>query len=376
MTGYNARSRRLVSPRASLEVSMSRARVVAVLCLSLVWGTVYSVRADVKTEQKTRVQFGGVLGGIVNFFGGKSAREGVTSTVAVKGDRKVTTSNDTGRIVDLTEEKIYDLDLKRKSYKVTTFAEYRRQLEEARKKAEEEARKAESRESKEKTAPPEKDPNAKEMQVDFDVKETGQTKTLAGFETREVVLTITMHEKGKPIETSGGILLTSDMWNAASVAGLKEIQEFDLRFYQKIAGPMVVSGASPEEMGRMIAAYPMMKEGLAKLAEEGQKLKGTPILTVMTFDAVKSAEQVEQEAKQGDSDKGSSDKSGDPVSGLLGGLAKRAAARRAKSNDSGGDQQQSKNRTTIMTSTTEYLKIAPDVTAADLAVPAGFKENK
>ena len=37
---------------------------------------------------------GGMLGKVVNFFGGKSAREGVVSTVAVAGDRKMTTSGD------------------------------------------------------------------------------------------------------------------------------------------------------------------------------------------------------------------------------------------------------------------------------------------
>ena len=53
------------------------------------------------------------------------------STVAVKGDRKATMGDTTGQIIDLAEEKIYDLDLKKKSYKVTTFAELRRRMEEA-----------------------------------------------------------------------------------------------------------------------------------------------------------------------------------------------------------------------------------------------------
>jgi hypothetical protein len=39
-----------------------------------------SVEAGVKTEQKTQVQFGGLLGGIMNEFGGKSAKEGLVDT--------------------------------------------------------------------------------------------------------------------------------------------------------------------------------------------------------------------------------------------------------------------------------------------------------
>jgi hypothetical protein len=269
----------------------SHSALLVAMILTVAGG--HSLIADVKTDEKTRVQFSGVLGGVVNLFGGKAAREGVKSTVAVKGDRKATTNDNTGRIIDLAEEKIYDLDLRRKTYKVTTFAELRKQMEDARRRAEEESRKAQARE-KDKT--PERDPNAKEMEVDFDVKDTGQKKSVAGYDTHEVVLTITVLEKGKKLEESGGLLLTSDMWLAPSIAALKEIREFDVRYAQKLAGP-VMAGASAEDMGRMLAAYPMMKDALAKMAAEGNKLEGTPLSTVLTFEMVKSAAEAAQESK-------------------------------------------------------------------------------
>ncbi|MEO7158871.1 MAG: hypothetical protein ABI039_14995, partial [Vicinamibacterales bacterium] len=62
------------------------------------------------------------MGKLVNMFGGKGAREGVTSMVAVKGNRKAMMSDSSGQIIDLTEEKVYDLDVKKKTYTVTTFA--------------------------------------------------------------------------------------------------------------------------------------------------------------------------------------------------------------------------------------------------------------
>ncbi len=46
----------------------------------------------------------------------------------------------TGQIIDLAEEKIYDLDIKKKTYKVTTFAELRKQMEEAKREAEKTAK--------------------------------------------------------------------------------------------------------------------------------------------------------------------------------------------------------------------------------------------
>src|SRR5579872_1003855 len=104
----------------------------------------------------------------------------------------------TGQIIDLGEEKIYDLDLKKKTYRVTTFDELRRRMEEARKKAEEDARKEGGKEAG-KPAPASQE-KPKEMEIDVDVKNTGAKKTINGFDTREMVVTITVREKGKTVE--------------------------------------------------------------------------------------------------------------------------------------------------------------------------------
>src|SRR5712671_7079548 len=146
---------------------MTQNRIAVALGAALLVLSTHAVSADVRTDQKAHVEFGGMLGRMVNFFGGKAAKEGVVSTVAVKGDRKATMNEQTGQIVDLAEEKVYDVDLRKKSYKVTTFAELRRRMEEAQKKAEENARKQEGREAPASTS------NEKQMEVDVDVKNTG-----------------------------------------------------------------------------------------------------------------------------------------------------------------------------------------------------------
>jgi len=117
-----------------------------------------------------------------------------------------------------------------------------------------------------------------------------------------------------------------------------------------------------------LAIYPMMKEALAKMRAEGGNLDGTPIQSTLTMDAVKSAEQIAEEAKSRENDSKTSPSGG--IGGLVGGLARRAAQKK-----SGGDDAP-KPRVTFMTSTTEVLKVATDVAATDVAVPAGFKENK
>src|SRR6476620_2697365 len=104
-------------------------RMAAVVCALGVFAA--PAFAEVKTRDKTQVKFEGMLGRMFSMFGGKGAKEGVESRTAVKGNRKATMGDATGQIVDLGEEKVYDLDLKKKQYTVTTFEEIRRRMREA-----------------------------------------------------------------------------------------------------------------------------------------------------------------------------------------------------------------------------------------------------
>jgi len=175
------------------------------------------------------------------------------------------------------------------------------------------------------------DPNAKEYEVDFDVKNTGEKKDINGFPTSQAVVTITVREKGKTLQQAGGMVMTSDMWLTPSIPAMKEVAEFRLKYAQKLYGPMM-EGASPQDMVRAMAMYPQMKPALEKMAAEGSKLQGTPVLTTITFDAVKSAEQMAAEEKGG-SDAKSSGGGGSAVptsiGGLVGGFGRRMAQRKS-----------------------------------------------
>jgi len=344
---------------------MLRSLVAVSLCALV--ASAATLRADVRADEKTLVQFAGGLGKIVNFFGGKAAREGVTSVVAVKGDRKSSLNDSTGQIIDLAEEKVYQLDMKRKTYKVVTFAELRHQMEEAQRKAED-ARKQGGTD-----APSSKpDEKGKEYEVDINVKNTGATKTVNGFDTHQSIVTVTVREKGKTLEQNGGLVMTTDMWLAPSIPAMKEIVAFDMRYAQKLYGPMV-AGASAQDMAAAMALYPMLKPALAKMSAEGGRIEGTAILTSISVDAVKSQEQLAQEQKQ--SGESESAKTSSPTSmpksvgGLLGGLAKKAATKKEQ-------EPEPKARATFMTTTREVLKVATEVSATDVAIPMGFKENK
>jgi len=179
-----------------------------------------------------------------------------------------------------------------------------------------------------------------------------------------------VREKGKTLEQGGGMVITSDMWLVPTIKAMKEVTDFDLRYAQKLYGSMI-GGVSAQQMAAALAMYPMLKQGLTKMNAEASKMDGTSILTTTTMDAVKSAEQVQQEAKSATSTQDDSDAKPQGVSGALGGLL---ARRMKKNNDDANKDGKDKARATFMTSTHEVLKVATDVAPADLAIPAGFKE--
>jgi len=347
---------------------MSHSRIALALAACLAVASTQALRADVRSDQKTKFQLAGPLGKVVNFFGGKAARDGVTSTVALKGNRMMTTTGDSGgQIIDLTEEKVYNLDLKKKSYTVVTFAQLRQQMEDARKRAQEEAAK-----NPEADKPAQRDPNAKEVEVDFDVKNTGEKKDINGFATTQSIMTITVREKGKTLQQAGGMVLTSDIWLTPSIPAMKEVADFHMKYAQKLYGPMI-EGASPQDMASAMAMYPQMKPALERMAAEGRKLQGTAILTTTTIDAVQSAEQVAASQSSAGDAKSSGGSAPTSVGGLIGGFGRRMAK---KKEDEPAVAAGPKDRATVLTTTNETLKLSTTVADAEVAVPAGFKESK
>ncbi len=339
---------------------MTRKYLLPTLVLALAVAAA-PAHADVKKEERNQVSFAGMLGRMFNFFGGKSAKEGVVSTVAVSGDRKMTTTGEnSGQIIDLREEKIYDLDLRRKTYKVTTFEELRRQMREA----EEKARESAASQPQEERSQNE----GKEMEVDVDIKNTGQTKLINGFDTRQVIATITVREKGKKLEDSGGLVMTVDTWLTKG-ASLKEISDFERRYYEKLAGP--ISAVDAQQMATAMAMFPGLKEAFARLSRED--FGGTAIQTTTTMESVKSAEQMKQQQSQGTT--AQSDDRSNPASigGAIGGFMRRR--QQQKEQETPGAANANPARSTFMTMNNEVLKIATNVTAADVALPAGFKER-
>ena len=327
---------------------MKRSLLTCVVALPLIALLGSPLAAEVKTREKSLIKFEGMLGRVVGLFGGKAAKEGIVSTTAVKGNRKISTTDSTGQIVDLGEEKVYDIDFKKKEYRVTTFEELRQRMKEAQEKAKKDMEREQGREQEKPEQP------QKEYEFDFDVKETGQHKQLAGHDAREVIMTVTVREKGKTLEQGGGFVMTADSWLGPDLPALKELADFQMRYYKQLYGGDAM-GMAAEQMAMVMAMYPMLGKASERLKQEGSTLQGTALATTTTFEVVRTKEQMDAAAEQ-QKDSG----------GGIGGMLARKMMKK----------EEPKARATVFTMDHEFQDVSTTVAAGDLEIPAGFKEKK
>jgi hypothetical protein len=306
------------------------------------------LRADVATAEKSSFKLEGFIGGMITKMAGGGGEN--ASKMFLKGDRMATFGETTGSIIDLKEQKIYSIDMKKKEYMVLTFAEMRAQMEEA-KKSLEEQKKNMSQSDKDSMQQATKN-------IDFDIKttETGQKKQIAGYDTHEVIVTVTMHEKGKPVEESGGLVLTSNVFLGPKVPAMDEFYQFSVRMMKAIFGEGF-TGIDMRASAMAASIIPGFGEAMSRSASELQKLSGTALSTTTVVEGVKSAEQMKNAGSSQQQPTGG---------GISGMLAKKMMGNK------GGTQQ----RTKALTTTRDVLSIGTSVSASDLEIPAGFKEKK
>jgi hypothetical protein len=300
--------------------------------------------ADVKTRQKDSMKFEGMMGRVMSMAG--VGGDPATSTVSVKGTRMASIGDRAGQIIDLAEERVYQLDMRRKEYTVVTFAEMRRQMEEMRERLAQQTTQA-----GEADRPAGRDAS-QDVEIDVNVQETGERKSIAGHDTRQVVLTLTLRQKGKTLEEGGGIVMTNDLWIAPAIAALDEVAAFQVKYAQAVFGAAVA--VDPRQASGISALIPAFGSLAARLAEEGRKLQGTTLVSTTVIETVKSEADMKAAAEQ---------------SGGGGGIGGALAGRLLRR---GSQQPRSKS----MTMTHEVLSVDTTVTADDVQLPAGFKEKK
>jgi hypothetical protein len=161
------------------------------------------------------------------------------------------------------------------------------------------------------------------------------------------------------------------MWmSTPKIAAMKEVEDFDRRYAQKLA--LQFDKEMVEQMRPAIATYPGLGIAMGKLEIEKVKMDGTAVLTVMGFDAVVPPDQTAggKPSTPAATQPPPQQKSTVPTSigGLIGGLGKKAVPKEEPSSSS--------KPGSIMTTNHELLSVSTSVLESDISIPAGFKEKK
>jgi hypothetical protein len=225
------------------------------------------------TYTETTQMTGGSMLGVMKMAGtfskqARQAGEPVVSTVAIKGNRMARISPDHTEIIDLDAETITNIDTLKRQYTVMTFQQMKQQMEAA-------AAKAKAQQQKAAAKTPDQ-PSTTDVKFQVHVRNTGQGKDVSGIATNESILTMNMDATDKNSGQTGSLAITNDMWLAPEIPGYGEVKEFYRKFAVKM-GTVFSSAVNPA----MLAQYQGAAKGMASMAEEMSKLKGTPVLQVM-----------------------------------------------------------------------------------------------
>jgi len=360
---------------------MKRITTIAAICAACSGGALFADFSYDQTSQMT----GGFLTRMPAMLGGNKMREPQRSTILLKGNRLAHINADHTSIIDLDKEAMIDINYKDKSYSITTFAEMKQMME--------------SMQSRKKGAD---DPN---VEYSIDVKQTGQSKVIAGYNATETIMTFKMKSTDPRTGKEGAMTMLNDMWLVKSVPGYDEVREFYKRMSQK-ASWIPEGGGGP-----MAGPAAGMGQAMSAAMKNAQKMEGVPVLHVMKMrpegddynsamaqagDAQKQGESAQQQQQQQappqQQQSAPEQSAASAITGRFGrGLAGGLGGLRKKKNDQQdappAQQQQSQpaaNRqapaagdNSLMEMTIESSAFSnASVDGSKMEIPAGFKEVK
>jgi hypothetical protein len=210
-----------------------------------------------------------------------------------------------------------------------------------------------------------------EMTFKVSASATGKNKQVAGFDAREMILTMEMEAKDKESGQKGGMTVITDMWIAPAVAGYQEVRDFYKRMAEKInwtpGGNMFMQ--NPQ-------VSPQVSQGMAEVYKEVAKVDGVPVMQTITMGAPGSVAPADGSAPPPPQPAAERPSIGGALGGALGGRFGRKKtssdqpAAPANSQGSGGQASGS-----LLEMTTELSGFSSNpVDAGQFAVPAGFKK--
>jgi hypothetical protein len=308
--------------------------------------------------QETSTITGGMMAGMLKVVGvfSKAAREPTKSTISVKGDKMMHRSSTHGSIIDINAQTITSIDFQKKTYSVITFEEMKKALDDLAQKMKEKQKDAQA-----------------DMSFKVSANATGNTKTIDGMDTKEMLIKMEMEGTDKKSGQSGAMVITMDSWIASGVPGYQEVRKFQERMAQKL-------NWTPG--GSMFMQRPDIMKGMAEASKEMAKMDGIPVYQTMVMGAAGqpaadgSAPPQAQQQQQQQVERPSV---GGALGGALGGKFGLGRKKTPPANNDAGNgapaQGGSQNAGSLLEMTIQLSTFSSTPLAdSDFAVPAGFKQ--
>jgi hypothetical protein len=364
--------------------------------------------ADASYQETSQITGGSMVDGLksVSFFS-KSLRDAfapTTTTTMVHGNQKAVVSKETTEITDLDRETITRIDNTHKTYTVETFAQMRQAFADAQKQMAQAQEKVKEEQPQQQAPPPQTD-----LKTSFDVsaKNTGVSKQINGLTAQEQLVTMQAHmtdPKAAPTDpNSVTYVITTDAWIAPDPPEVKEVQDFDLRFAQKLMAGVDMSALKAQIMQmrtssqnpalmQMFGGKPGSAEAMTEMAKEMAKLQGTRVMEVTRMGGSATGPTSSQDSAKAAPASGSSQPAADApaptVTGMLGSALggsmlggfhhKKAAqpdAAPASTTTTTTDGATTTTSTTLMEMTMQKSNFSQEaVAASNFQVPPGFKK--
>jgi hypothetical protein len=220
-------------------------RATCVLFVALAVGL--TARADFSYTQTTK-SAGGMM----------AAAAPIVTKTYLKGQKMKIDSGDSIMIMDFDAQTLTHINTAQKTYTVSKFSELGETMSKS------------------------------GMDINIDLKETGQRKTINGFNATEMVMTMEM-DNPQARQQGMKMKMEMDIWVSPDVPGAGELRAF----YQRNAGKFPW-GAMMGAGGRGNAS---MQKALADLRRKMAEVKGVPVLQVMKMGAAGNEAQMAQMQK-------------------------------------------------------------------------------
>src|SRR3984885_5575869 len=251
--------------------------------------------ADASYQETTQITGGSMVAPLKSMsFLSKSMRDMlalITTTTMIHGNQKAVVGKDSIEITDLDKETVTHIDPVHKTYTVVTFAQMRQAFAQVPKQMQQAQDQA-------KQAPEQPQQPKSDLKTSFDVsvKNTGATKEISGLTAQEQLVTLQMHitdPNAPPTQATNTMtyVVTTDAWITPDPPEVKEIQDFDKRYGQKLMEGVDLSAFKAQMtqmhdmsqnpgMSQMFAGKPGSAEAMAEMAKEMAKLQGTRVMEV------------------------------------------------------------------------------------------------